>query len=51
MEIRYWIEAEFGDAPIVLNFAGPRESKCPGIQESARRYVARFLADEPHATA
>ena len=50
MEIRYWIEAEFGDAPIVLNFAGPRESKCSGIQESARRYVARFLAEEPHAT-
>lgn len=50
MEIRYWIESEFGDAPIVLNFAGPRESKCPGIQEAARRYIARFLAEEPHAS-
>lgn len=50
MEIHYWIEAEFGDAPIVLNVAGPRESKCLGIQESARRYVARLLSEEPHAT-
>lgn len=50
MEIHYWIEANFGNTPIVLNFAGPRESKCPGIQESAHRYVARFLAEEPHAS-
>ena len=51
LEVCYWIEAEFGERPVVLNVAGPRESKCPGIQESARRYVARLLAADGHANA
>lgn len=45
LEVHYWLESEFGTKPIVLNVAGPRESKCPGIQESARKYIAAFLAD------
>lgn len=28
---------------LVLNVAGPRESKCPGIQESTRTFVVRLI--------
>ncbi len=28
---------------IVLNVAGPRESKCPGIQESTKEFIATLL--------
>ena len=51
MEVHYWIEAEFSKMPIVLNVAGPRESKCPGIQESTRKYIAAFLADHERPSA
>lgn len=29
----------------VLNIAGPRESKCPGIHESALLFVRRLLLE------
>ena len=40
-----WLEklaAENGSG-IVLNVAGPRESKSPGIQESTRRFITQLL--------
>ena len=46
LELIYWIEAEFGERRIVLNVAGPRESKEPGIQESTKAFVARMLSSE-----
>ena len=44
LEMFYWIEAEFGMRPIVLNIAGPRESKAPGIQSATREFVKRIIA-------
>lgn len=44
-EVHCWLEAEFGMKPIVLNVAGPRESKCPGIQRATRKYIAAFLVN------
>ena len=35
-----------GGAPIVLNVAGPRESKNPGIAEAAETYVARLIEEQ-----
>ena len=35
-----------GGAPIVLNVAGPRESKCPGIAAATETYVARLIEDQ-----
>lgn len=37
----FW--AEFGRRKIVLNVAGPRESKAPGIQAAARRLVKTLV--------
>lgn len=45
LEVLYWIEAEFGERGIVLNVAGPRESKAVGIQAATRLFVKRFLSD------
>ena len=33
-------------APIVLNVAGPRESKSPGIAAATETYVARLIEDQ-----
>ena len=43
LEFLLWIEANFGMSPIALNVAGPRESKCPGIQASTKVFVIRLL--------
>ena len=43
LEFLFWIEAEFGMRPIVLNVAGPRESKAPGIQAATKACVVRIL--------
>ena len=45
LEFLYWIEAEFGDRGIVLNVAGPRESKEAGIQAATRSFVKRILSE------
>jgi hypothetical protein len=36
--------AEFGESEIVLNIAGPRESKEAGIQAATKAFVARLIA-------
>ena len=46
LEVRYWLEAEFGMRAVVLNVAGPRESKSQGIQEATKAFVKRLLLDE-----
>ena len=46
LEFRYWLEAEFGMKPVVLNVAGPRESKSPGIQAATKAFIERILRDE-----
>ena len=40
-----WLEklAAANGCGIVLNVAGPRESKAPGIQESTRRFITQLL--------
>ena len=43
LEFPYWLEAEFGERGVVLNVAGPRESKASGIQESTRNFVAKII--------
>ena len=43
--LEYWLEAEFGERGIVLNVAGPRESKEPGIQAATRSFVKRILLE------
>lgn len=45
LEVLYWIEADFGERGIVLNVAGPRESKEAGIQAATRSFVKRVLSD------
>lgn len=45
LEFLYWVEAEFGEKSIVLNVAGPRESKETGIQASTRTFVERIFID------
>ena len=37
----YWIEA-LGES-IILNVAGPRESKAKGIQEATRKFISRLI--------
>lgn len=32
-----------GGVPIVLNVAGPRESKCPGIAEATEAYISQLI--------
>ena len=44
LEVLYWMETLGG--PIVLNVAGPRESKCKGVQASTRSFVAKLIDDE-----
>ena len=39
------IEAEFGMKPVVLNVAGPRESKSPGIQTATKVFIERVLSN------
>ena len=42
-----WLEEvshKNGEKPLVLNVAGPRESKSPGIAEASEKYVARIIA-------
>ena len=46
LEFLYWLEAEFDMKPVVLNVAGPRESKSPGIQAATKAFVARLLQDD-----
>ena len=46
LEVLYWIEAEFGERGIVLNVAGPRESKVPGIEASTKAFISRLLSSE-----
>ena len=45
-KVRRWL-GQFFDAehpvPFVLNVAGPRESKAPGIQERTRRFLVEVL--------
>lgn len=43
LEFLYWIEAQFGEIGIVLNVAGPRESKAPGIQSATKAFLMRIL--------
>ena len=43
LEFWYWLEAEFWMKPVVLNVAGPRESKSPGIQVAAKAFIAKAL--------
>ena len=43
LELFYWIEAEFGEREIVLNVAGQRESKSPGIEASTTVFVKRLI--------
>lgn len=43
---RKWLEQFFSaerSAPFVLNVAGPRESKMPGIQERTRQFLVEVL--------
>ncbi len=35
-----------GGAPIVLNVAGPRESKSPGIAEATEAYISRLIGQQ-----
>ena len=49
LELRYWLEAEFGTKPVVLNVAGPRESKSPGIAAAAKSFVIRLLNYDVHS--
>ena len=41
-KIRAWLHEQ---GVGVLNVAGPRESKCPGIYCKARAYIGKLLAD------
>ena len=41
LEVLYWLET-LGES-IVLNIAGPRESKSPGIQRSTCEYVKKLI--------
>ena len=45
LEFLYWIEAEFGERGIVLNIAGPRESKEAGIQAETRSFLNCVLSE------
>ena len=45
LECLYWIEAEFGERGIVLNVAGPRESKEAGIHALVREADSRGRAE------
>lgn len=45
LEFIYWHEAEFDDRKIVLNVAGPRESKSPSIQAAAKAFIRRLLQE------
>lgn len=43
LEVLYWIEANFAKSEIVLNVAGPRESKATGIQAMTKMFIARLI--------
>lgn len=40
-----------GGAPIILNVAGPRESKNPGIAEATENYVSRLIENDREVNA
>ena len=44
-EFIYWIEAEFRYRGIVLNVAGAKETKDPGIQAITRKFLSRLLKE------
>lgn len=44
LEFPYWVEAEFRERGIVLNVAGPGESKDAGIQAATKAFVARLIS-------
>ena len=48
LEFLYWLEAEFGMKSVVLNVAGPRESKLPGIQAATKAFIERVLREDHH---
>ena len=41
LEVLYWLETQ--RESIVLNVAGPRESKSPGVQQATREYVKMLI--------
>lgn len=46
LEVLAWLDKvcrKNGGAPIVLNVAGPRESKSPGIEQATADYVSRLI--------
>ena len=40
------VSKKIGGRPIVLNVAGPRESKEPGLEAAVESYVARLISEE-----
>jgi len=49
LKVAEWLDKvckKNGGAPIVLNVAGPRESKSPGISEATEAYVARLIEEQ-----
>ena len=42
-QAREWIGTLLHYGPLVLNIAGPRESKCPGIYETAKAFLLEVL--------
>ena len=45
LELLQWTESKFGGRGIVLNVAGPRESKAPGIQEKTKAFIKRLIEE------
>ena len=43
-KVMAWLRG-LGKEDIILNVAGPRESKAKGIQESAKKFVARLIEE------
>lgn len=49
LKATWWLDKvckKNGGAPIVLNVAGPRESKCPGIAEATEKYISRLIEQQ-----
>ena len=40
------VSKKIGGRPLVLNVAGPRESKEPGLEAAVESYVARLISEE-----
>ena len=45
LKLLFWIEETFGERGIVLNVAGPSESKDVGIQATTHLFAKRFLSE------